>query len=65
MTKVLDKLKGGDRRSIGRADEVVSDIQKNRSLLQDVKQIIKLKAASGSPAIQARRGKLLKRLSSN
>lgn len=172
MTKVLDKLKGGDRRSIGRADEVVSDIQKNRSLfkevfkglysddqvvrmrsadvvekisrqnpgllagfektiikelsqieqqevcwhvslllprlsytkaqekeifeilkgylshkskivnvnamealailatknnaiLQDVKQIIKLKVASGSPAIQARGGKLLKRLSSN
>ena len=172
MTKVLDKLKGGDRRSIGRVDEVVSDIQKNRSLfkevfeglysddqvvrmrsadvvekisrqnpgllagfektiikelsqieqqevcwhvslllprlsytkaqekeifkilkgylshkskivnvnamealailatknnaiLQDVKQIIKLKVASGSPAIQARGGKLLKRLSSN
>ena len=172
MTKVLDKLKGGDRRSIGRADEVVSDIQKNRSLfkevfkglysddqvvrmrsadvvekisrqnpgllagfektiikelsqieqqevcwhvslllprlsytkaqekeifkilkgylshkskivnvnamealailatknnslLQDVKQIIKLKIASGGPAIQARGGKLLKRLSSN
>ena len=172
MTKVLDKLKGGDRRSIGRADEVVSDIQKNRSLfkevfeglysddqvvrmrsadvvekisrqnpgllagfektiikepsqieqqevcwhvslllprlsytkaqekeifeilkgylshkskivnvnamealamlatknntiLRDVKQIIKLKVSSGSPAIQARGGKLLKRLSSN
>ena len=36
MTKVLDKLKGGDRRSIGRADEVVSDIQKNRSLFKEV-----------------------------
>ncbi len=65
MTKVLDKLKGGDRRSIGRADEVVSDIQKNQSLLQDVKQIIKSKVASGSPAIQARGKKLLKRLSYN
>jgi hypothetical protein len=36
MTKVLDKLKGGDRRSIGRADEVVSDIQKNQSLFKEV-----------------------------
>ncbi len=32
----MDKLKGGDLRSIGRADEVVSDIQKNRSLFKDV-----------------------------
>jgi hypothetical protein len=36
MTKVLDKLKGGDRRSIGRADEVVSEIQKNQSLFKEV-----------------------------
>jgi Domain of unknown function (DU1801) len=36
MTTMLDKLKGGDRRSIGRADEVVSDIQKNQSLFKEV-----------------------------
>ena len=36
MTKVLCKLKGGDRRSIGRADEVVTDIQKNQSLFKEV-----------------------------
>lgn len=36
MTKVLAKLKGGDRRSIGRADEVVSDIKKNQSLFKEV-----------------------------
>ena len=36
MTKVLDKLKGGDRRSIGRADEVVCDIQKDQSLFKEV-----------------------------
>ncbi len=36
MTKLIDKLKGGDRRSIGRADEVVSDIQKNNSLFREI-----------------------------
>lgn len=36
MTKILKKLKGGDLRSIGRADEVVSDIQKNQSLFKEV-----------------------------
>jgi len=36
MTKVLYKLKGGDRRSIGRSDEVVSDIQKDQSLFKEV-----------------------------
>ena len=36
MSKLIDKLKGGDRRSIGRADEVVSDIRKNNSLFRQV-----------------------------
>ena len=36
MTKLIGKLKGGDLRSIGRADEVVSDIQQNKSLFTEV-----------------------------
>ncbi|MBW2609342.1 MAG: hypothetical protein JRC68_03235 [Deltaproteobacteria bacterium] len=36
MKNILDKLQGGDLRSIGRADEVVSDIQKNPSLFKEV-----------------------------
>jgi hypothetical protein len=36
MTKLIDKLKGGDLRSIGRADEVVTDVQKNHSLFSEV-----------------------------
>ena len=48
---VLDKLRGGDLRSIGRSNEVVRDIE-----------IIKVQKATGSPAIQARGRKLLQRL---
>jgi hypothetical protein len=36
MEKLLDKLKGGDRRSIGRADEAVCDIQKDQSLFDEI-----------------------------
>ena len=36
MTKFIDKLKGGDLRSIGRADEVVSDIHEDHSLFTEV-----------------------------
>ena len=36
MTQLIDKLKGGDLRSIGRADEVVSDVQKDQSLFTEV-----------------------------
>lgn len=36
MTNVLEKLKGGDLRSIGRADEVVAAIHKDPSLFSDV-----------------------------
>ncbi len=36
MSRILQKLTGGDLRSIGRADEVVEDILKNPSLFGDV-----------------------------
>jgi len=35
MSKILQKLRGGDLRSIGKADEVVQDILKNPSLFKD------------------------------
>jgi len=34
MKDVLDKLKGGDRRSIGRVEEVVSDVMEDPSLFE-------------------------------
>jgi len=36
MTKILQKLKGGDLRSIGRTDEVVEEILQNPCLFSDV-----------------------------
>ena len=36
MGEVLQKLKGGDLRSIGRAEEVIEDILKNPSLFAEV-----------------------------
>jgi len=36
MARILDKLRGGDRRSIGRANEVVSDVISNPSLFESV-----------------------------
>ena len=36
MSSILEKLKGGDLRSIGKADEVVIDVLKNPSLFKDV-----------------------------
>jgi len=36
MSKILERLKGGDLRSIGKADEAVQDILKNPSLFKDV-----------------------------
>jgi len=48
---VLDKLRGGDLRSIGRSNEVAGDIE-----------IIKVQKATGSSALQSRGRKLLQRL---
>ena len=36
MSDILDKLKGGNRRSIGRADEVVAEVLDNTTLFDDL-----------------------------
>lgn len=36
MSDILDKLKGGDRRSIGRSDEVVAEVLDDTSLFDDL-----------------------------
>jgi hypothetical protein len=36
MTDILQKLQGGDRRSIGRVDDVVEAVQKDPSLFEDL-----------------------------
>ncbi len=36
MSDILDKLEGGDRRSIGRVDEVVAEVLDNTSLFDDL-----------------------------
>ena len=36
MTDILQKLKGGDRRSIGRVDEVIEAVRKEPSLFEDL-----------------------------
>ena len=36
MERILDKLSGGDRRSIGRVDEVVADVLRDPSLFERV-----------------------------
>ena len=58
---ILDKLRGGDLRSIGRSNEVAEDIEKNDSLFETVFRGLYDKV-TGSPAIQVRGRKLLKRL---
>ena len=36
MSKIYDKLKGGDLRSIGKAEEVVTDILNDKNLFIEV-----------------------------
>lgn len=36
MVNILDKLRGGDRRSTGKSDEVVKDLEKNPKLFRQV-----------------------------
>ena len=42
MADILQKLKGGDRRSIGRADEVVEAVRKDPSLFKSYKFVAKI-----------------------
>ena len=54
MMGVLDKLRDGDLRSIGRADEVVKDILAEPTLFKDTIKVINHLILTGSPAMQAR-----------
>jgi hypothetical protein len=73
MASVEEKLTGGDRRSIGRVDEVVSDVGADQTLLSPlvdclfsddpVVRMLEAKIETGSPAVKSRGIKLLARLS--
>ncbi len=54
MMGILDKLRGGDLRSIGRADEVVEDILAAPTLFKDTINVINHLTLTGSSATQAR-----------
>jgi HEAT repeat protein len=60
MTDILEKLKGGDRRSIGRADEVVEDVFRDPALFDTLFEgmlsddpIIRMRAADAVEKITA------------
>lgn len=60
MERILDKLSGGDRRSIGRVDEVVADVLRDPSLFERVfdgmlsdDPIIRMRAADAVEKITA------------
>lgn len=56
---ILNKLKGGDLRSIGRADEVEKDILKNPNLFKDVFEEL----FSKNPVIRMRSADVLEKVS--
>ena len=60
MNKILQKLKGGDLRSIGRADEVVDDVLKHPVLFGDVFQGM----LDDDPRIRMRSADALEKVSS-
>ena len=68
MKEILDKLAGGDRRSIGRSDEVVAEVLAVLSLFQDerlrpeVMALLQDLTETGSPAMSSRGRKLFARL---
>jgi hypothetical protein len=77
MVDVLSKLGGGDRRSIGKVDDVVSAVRKKPDLFKDLvtrlfeeDPVVRMRAAdaiekliqTGSPAIQSRGKKILPKL---
>jgi hypothetical protein len=64
---ILLKLAGTDRRSIGRADELVADVLADLALADEryyshVKGLLEDLLETGSPAMQSRGRKLLARL---
>lgn len=60
MSKILRKLRGGDLRSIGRAEEVVKNILENPSLFKDVFEGI----TSDDPIIRMRSADIIEKVSS-
>jgi hypothetical protein len=66
MSNIVDKLRGGDRRSIGRSDEVARQIAKNPKLfaqvfaaLLDANPIIRMRAADAIEKASALDSRLL------
>ena len=66
MKSVLAKLKGGDRRSIGKSDEVAREILDRPDLigdliagLLDVDRIVRMRAADAAEKVSRRRPELL------
>jgi hypothetical protein len=68
MHPILEKLKGGDRRSIGRANEVVRQVLRNPTLLGELFKgmrsgdpLVRMRAADAAEKVTARRPDLLQR----
>jgi hypothetical protein len=66
MSSILNKLHGGDRRSIGRSNEVAREISNNPKLfeevfagMQDPNQIIRMRAADAIEKVSAQHPQLL------
>ncbi len=67
MNSVLKKLQGGDRRSIGRANEVVADVLRNPALFEaifggmlDDDPLVRMRSADAVEKITAQRPDLLR-----
>lgn len=68
MHPILEKLKGGDRRSIGRANEVVKQVLRNPALLGELFKgmrsddaLVRMRAADAAEKVTAQRPQLLQR----
>jgi len=61
MSQLLKKLQGGDRRSIGRVAEVVSDVAKNTALIEDLVKGLFVKA----PVVRMRAADALEKATAN
>jgi hypothetical protein len=68
MHPILEKLKGGDRRSIGRANEVVRQVLRSPALLGELFRgmrsgdpLVRMRAADAAEKVTARRPDLLQR----
>jgi hypothetical protein len=60
MSKILSRLRGGDRRSIGNVDEVVDAVQKKPNLLKDLRTGL----FDGDPVVRMRAADAMEKISS-